>query len=133
MSENVKLIFKRALVHYISILKKFQSDQELEFSNDIFQVSVQGKIEKAEEIIRGLDSNPILQSTLDPNRELLCGVLQSYIDGLEKMKELTSSKLRNLAPSIPTIDFSVAQDELELAKRIQVSSCFDHGYGPKKL
>ena len=133
MTENVKLIFKRALLHYIGILKKLQSNHELEFSNDIFHVSIQGKIDKAEDLIKGLDSDVIqVQDTLDRNRELLCGVLDTYINGLEKMKELINSKLLDLDPSIPTIDFSVAQDELELAKRIQGSSCFEHGYKPKE-
>ena len=98
MSENVKSIFKRALAHYVRELKKLQEDKDLEFSNDIFNVSIQGKIDKIDDIIRGLDS-PLIHDTLEPNRELLCHVLQSYIEGLEKMKDLINSKLQSSDPS----------------------------------
>ena len=127
MSENVKSIFKRALVHYIRVLMKLQEDKDLEFSNDIFQVSIQGKIDKIDDIIKGLDS-PLIQDTLDQNRELLCHALQSYIEGLEKMKELINSKLQSSEPSLPAIKFANAENEIELAKRIQNDSCFEEGY-----
>jgi hypothetical protein len=127
MSENVKSIFKRALVHYIGVLMKLQEDKDLEFSNDIFQVSIQGKIDKIDDIIKGLDS-PLIQDTLDQNRELLCNALQSYIEGLDKMKELINSKLQSSEPSLPAIKFANAENEIELAKRIQSDSCFEEGY-----
>jgi hypothetical protein len=127
MSENVKFIFKRALVHYIRVLMKLQEDKDLEFSNDIFQVSIQGKIDKIDDIIKGLDS-PLIHDTLDQNRELLCHALQSYIEGLEKMKELINSKLQSSEPSLPAIKFANAENEIELAKRIQNDSCFEEGY-----
>ena len=41
MSENVKMIFKRALFHYIKVLEKLRDDKELEFSNDIFRQDIQ--------------------------------------------------------------------------------------------
>jgi hypothetical protein len=126
MSENVKFIFKRALLHYIRLLRKLQEDKELEFSNDTFHVSIQGKIEKTEDIIKALDSLHFEES-IDQNRELLCGVLQSYINGLDRMKELINSRLQASEPSLPPIDFANAQHEIELAKKIQQSSCFDHG------
>ncbi|HEX6378783.1 MAG TPA: hypothetical protein VFZ60_06870 [Nitrososphaeraceae archaeon] len=127
MSENVKSIFKRALAHYVRVLRKLQEDKDLEFSNDIFNVSIQGKIDKIEDIIKGLDS-PLFQDTSDQNKELLCHALQSYIEGLENMKELINSRLQSSEPSIPEIKFANAENEIELAKRIQVSSCFEKGY-----
>lgn len=127
MSENVKSIFKRALAHYVRVLRKLQENKDLEFSNDIFNVSIQGKIDKIEDIIKGLDS-PLFQDTSDQNKELLCHALQSYIEGLENMKELINSKLQSSEPSIPEIKFANAENEIELAKRIQVSSCFEKGY-----
>ena len=127
MSENVKSIFKRALAHYVRVLRKLQEDKDLEFSNDIFQVSIQGKIDKIDDIIKGLDS-PLIQDTLDQNRELLCNALQSYIEGLDKMKELINSKLQSSEPSLPAIKFANAENEIELAKRIQSDSCFEEGY-----
>ena len=127
MSENVKSIFKRALAHYVRVLRKLQEDKDLEFSNDIFNVSIQGKIDKIEDIIKGLDS-PLFQDTSDQNKELLCHALQSYIEGLEKMKDLINSKLQSSDPSLPAITFANAENEIELAKRIQVSSCFEKGY-----
>ena len=99
----------------------------MEFSNDIFNVSIQGKIDKIEDIIKGLDS-PLFQDTSDQNKELLCHALQSYIEGLENMKELINSRLQSSEPSIPEIKFANAENEIELAKRIQVSSCFEKGY-----
>jgi hypothetical protein len=127
MSENVKSIFKRALVHYVGVLMKLQADKDLEFSNDIFQVSIQGKIDKIDDIIKGLDS-PLIDDTLNQNRELLCHALQSYIEGLEKMKQLINSKLQSSEPSLPAIKFANAENEIELAKRIQNDSCFEEGY-----
>ena len=127
MSENVKSIFKRALAHYVRVLRKLQEDKDLEFSNDIFNVSIQGNIDKIEDIIKGLDS-PLFQDTSDQNKELLCHALQSYIEGLENMKELINSRLQSSEPSIPEIKFANAENEIELAKRIQVSSCFEKGY-----
>jgi len=128
MSENVKSIFKRALAHYVGALKKLQEDKDLEFSNDIFNVSIQGKIDKIDDIIKGLDS-PLFQDTLDQNRELLCHALQSYIEGLENMKELINSKLQSSESSLPEIKFANAENELELAKKIQTGSCLEKGYG----
>jgi hypothetical protein len=127
MSENVKSIFKMALLHYIRVLRKLQEDKDLEFSNDIFHVSIQGKIEKIDDIIKGLDS-PSHQDTFDQNREILCHALQSYIEGLEKMKELINSKLQSSEPSLPAIKFANAENEIALAKRIQNGSCFEKGY-----
>jgi hypothetical protein len=43
------------------------------------------------------------------------------------MKELINSRLQASEPSLPPIDFANAQHEIELAKKIQQSSCFDHG------
>ena len=126
MSENIKSIFKRGLLHYIQVLRKLQEDKELEFSNDTFHVTIQGKIEKTEDVIKALDSDHF-EETVDQNRELLCCVLQSYINGLDRMKELINSRLQASEPSLPPIDFANAQHEIELAKKIQQSSCFDHG------
>ena len=127
MSENVKSIFKRALAHNVRVLRKLQEDKELEFSNDIFNVSIQAKIDKIDDIIKGLDS-PSSQNTLDQNRELLCHALQSYIEGLEKMEKLINSKLQSSSsPSLPAIKFANAENEMELAKRIQNDSCFREG------
>ena len=127
MSENVKSIFKRALAHNVRVLRKLQEDKELEFSNDIFNVSIQAKIDKIDDIIKGLDS-PSSQNTLDQNRELLCHALQSYIEGLEKMEKLINSKLQSSEPSLPAIKFANAENEMELAKRIQNDSCFEKGF-----
>lgn len=127
MSENVKFIFKRALVHYIRILRKLQEDNELEFSNDIFHVSIQGKIEKIDDIIKGLDSD-MIEDTLDQNRELLCNALQSYLNGLEKTRHLINSKLHESEPSLPAMRFTNAEHEIELAKKIQQDSCFDQSH-----
>ena len=127
MSENVKSIFKRALAHYVRLLRKLQEDKDLEFSNDIFNVSIQEKIDKIDDIIKGLDS-PFIQDTMEQNRELLCHALRSYIEGLEKMKELINSKLQSSEPSLPAIKFANAENEIELAKRIQNDSCFEKGY-----
>lgn len=118
MSENVKFIFKRALLHYIRALRKLQEDNELEFSNDIFHVTIQGKIAKIEGIVADLDSD-LFDDTISQNRELLCGALRSYIGGLETMNGLINAKLQNLEPSLPTIKFTSAEHEIELAKKFR--------------
>lgn len=129
MGENVKLIFKRALSHYVDVLQKLKSDKEIEFSNDIFQVDIQDNIGKLERMLKGLDSpDPEPLSTLESNRELLCRSLQNYINDLENMKETINSKLRSSEPSIPTINFKNVDEEIALAKRIQTSSCFEKGF-----
>ena len=105
MGENVVLIFKRALTHYIKVLEKLKDDEEIEFSNEIFRSSIQDNIDKLNEAIKGLDST-FVQDTLDRNRELLCCPLQSYIDGLKKMKDLIISKLQSSEPSLPPIQLT---------------------------
>jgi len=128
MGENVVLIFKRALTHYIKVLEKLKDDEEIEFSNEIFRSSIQDNIDKLNEAIKGLDST-FVQDTLDRNRELLCCSLQSYIDGLKKMKDLIISKLQSSEPSLPPIQLTKVEYEIALAKRIQMSSCFEQGFG----
>jgi hypothetical protein len=125
--ENVKLIFKRALTHYIKVLEKLKDDKEIEFSNDIFRDDIQLNINKLEDIIKGFDSYDAL-TNVEKNRELLCSALQSYVEGLENMQKIIKSKLQTSEPSLPTIKFMKVDAELELAKRIQTSSCIEHGH-----
>ena len=47
---------------------------------------------------------------------------------LENMKELINSKLQSSEPSLPEIKFANAENELELAKKIQTGSFFEKGY-----
>ena len=126
--ENVKFIFGRAVLHYVDVLRKLQSDKELEFSDDVFRVSIQDNIEKLEGILKGLESpDPEPSYILEQNRQLLCCSLQSYIDDLEKMKELIKSKLQTSEPSLPTINFQKVDDQIEMPKRIRTKSCFEKG------
>ena len=127
--ENVKLIFKRALTHYVSVLENLKNDKEIEFSNDIFRDDIQLNINKLDDIIKRFDSYDAL-TNVEQNRELLCSALQSYIEGLESMKEILKSKLQTSEPSLPTIKFMKVDAELEIAKRIQIRSCIEQGFKP---
>jgi len=127
--ENVKLIFKRALTHYVSVLENLKNDKEIEFSNDIFRDDIQLNINKLDDIIKRFDSYDAL-TNVEQNRELLCSALQSYIEGLENMKEIIKSKLQTSEPSLPTIKFMKVDAELEIAKRIQIRSCIEQGFKP---
>ena len=120
--ENVKLIFKRALSHYVSILDNLKNDKEIEFSSDIFRDDIQLNMTKLNDIINNLGSYDAL-TTVEQNRELLCSALQSYIEGLENMKKIIISKLQTSEPSLPTIKFMKVDAEIEIAKRIQTNSC----------
>lgn len=127
LAEQVKMIFKRALSHYAKVLEKLQEDKELDFSNDIFLQDIQNNVNKINGMVDGVDA-PDGQSILDKNRELLCCALQSYIDDLEKMKDLIKSKLQNSEPALPSLKFTNVDEEIALAKRIQTSSCIEHGF-----
>jgi len=127
--ENVKLIFKRALTHYVSVLENLKNDKEIEFSNDKFRDDIQLNINKLDDIIKRFDSYDAL-TNVEQNRELLCSALQSYIEGLENMKEIIKSKLQTSEPSLPTIKFMKVDAELEIAKRIQIRSCIEQGFKP---
>jgi len=121
------MIFKRALSHYAKVLEKLQEDKELDFSNDIFLQDIQNNVNKINGMVDGVDA-PDGQSILDKNRELLCCALQSYIDDLDKMKDLIKSKLQNSEPALPSFTFTNVDEEIALAKRIQTSSCIEHGF-----
>jgi hypothetical protein len=127
LAEHVKMIFRRALSHYAKVLEKLQEDKELDFSNDIFLQDIQNNVNKINGIVDDVDA-PDGQSILDKNRELLCCALQSYIDDLEKMKDLIKSKLQNSEPALPSLKFTNVDEEITLAKRIQTSSCIEHGF-----
>lgn len=127
MSENVKMIFKRALNHYIKVLEKLRVDKGLEFSNDIFREDIQNNINTIDEMMKGLDSIDAMAS-IDKNRKLMCCSLENYISDLEKIKNKFTSKLQDTDASLPTIGFTKVNDELELARRIQTTSCIDHGF-----
>lgn len=127
LAEQVKMIFKRALSHYAKVLEKLQEDKELDFSNDIFLQDIQNNVNKINGMVDDVDA-PDGQSILDKNRELLCCALQSYIDDLEKMKDLIKSKLQNSEPALPSFKFTNVDEEIALAKRIQTSSCIEHGF-----
>ena len=118
--ENIKFIFKRALTHSISILENLKNDKEIEFSNDIFREDIQLNINKLNDIIKGFDTYDALMS-VEQNRNYF--VL--HYKGLENMKKLIESKLQTSEPSLPTIKFMKVEVELELAKRIQTSSCIE--------
>jgi len=121
------MIFKRALSHYAKVLEKLQEDKELDFSNDIFLQDIQNNVNKINGMVDGVDA-PDGQSILDKNRELLCCALQSYIYDLDKMKDLIKSKLQNSEPALPSFTFTNVDEEIALAKRIQTSSCIEHGF-----
>lgn len=125
MSENVKMIFKRALLHYIKVLEKLRDDKELEFSNDIFRQDIQNNINNIEDMIKGLDSQDAM-SVLDKKRKLMCCSLQSYISDLEKVKGLMTTRLQNADTSLPTIEFTNVDEELRLARKIQTGTCVQH-------
>lgn len=127
--ENVKLIFKRALTHYVSVLQNLKNYKEIEFSNDIFRDDIQLNINKLDDIIKDFDTYDALTS-IESNRELLCSALQSYIEGLENMKKVIEAKLQTSEPALPTIKFMKVDAELEIAKRIQTRSCIEHGFKP---
>lgn len=128
LAEQVKMIFKRALSHYAQVLEKLQEDKELDFSNDIFLQDIQNNVNKINGIVDGVDAPDDGQSILDKNRELLCCALQNYIDDLGKMKDLIKSKLQNSVPALPSFTFTTVDEEIALAKRIQTSSCIEHGF-----
>jgi hypothetical protein len=128
LAEQVKMIFKRALSHYAQVLEKLQEDKELDFSNDIFLQDIQNNVNKINGIIDGVDAPDDGQSILDKNRELLCCALQNYIDDLGKMKDLIKSKLQNSVPALPSFTFTTVDEEIALARRIQTSSCIEHGF-----
>lgn len=128
LAEQVKMIFKRALIHYAKVLEKLQEDKELDFSNDIFLQDIQNNVNKINGIVDGVDSPDDGQSILDKNRKLLCCALQNYSDDLDKMKDLIKSKLQNSEPALSSFTFTNVDEEIALAKRIQTSSCIEHGF-----
>ena len=65
LAEQVKMIFKRALIHYAKVLEKLQEDKELDFSNDLFLQDIQNNVNKINGIVDGVDSPDDGQSILD--------------------------------------------------------------------
>jgi hypothetical protein len=63
--------------------------------------------------------------TLDENRKFLCDCLRGYISYLEIAKNTIETKLQETL-SLPVIDLTKVDDELELSKRILKKSCEDH-------
>ena len=121
--ENVKFIFKNALLHYNQALEELKNDKEPEFSNAITQEVIEENVTKINQIITDLDSTD-WQYTIERHRELLCGCLRGYISNLEVSRSSIITKLQgNL--SLPVIDLSRIDNELELAKVILKKSCED--------
>ena len=121
--QNVKLIFRNALHHYNRNLEKLKNEKELDFSDPGIQEAIQDSINKNTKMIKKLGSNEWF-ITLDENRRFLCDCLRGYISYLEIAKRAMATKLHTL--SLPVIDLTKVDDELELSKRILKKTCEDH-------
>ncbi|HEX2305341.1 MAG TPA: hypothetical protein VHH33_03545 [Nitrososphaeraceae archaeon] len=122
--KNVKVIFRNALHHYNMMLEKLKNEKELDFSNPRIQEAIQENIDKNTKMIKKLGSNEWF-ITLDENRKFLCDCLRGYISYLEIAKNIIETKLQETL-SLPVIDLTKVDDELELSKRILKKSCEDH-------
>ena len=122
--KNVKVIFRNALHHYNMMLEKLKNEKELDLSNPRIQEAIQENIDKNTKMIKKLGSNEWF-ITLDENREFLCDCLRGYISCLEIAKNTIATKLQETL-SLPVIDLTKVDDELELSKRILKKSCEDH-------
>jgi hypothetical protein len=122
--KNVKVIFRNALHHYNMMLEKLKNEKELDFSNPRIQEAIQENIDKNTKMIKKLGSNEWF-ITLDENRKFLCDCLRGYISYLEIAKNTIETKLQETL-SLPVIDLTKVDDELELSKRILKKSCEDH-------
>ena len=71
-----------------------------------------------------LDSNN-WQQKLDQNREFLCCCLRGYISYLETTKDSISTNLKT-SSSLPNIDLTKTNNEIELSKKMLKESCEDH-------
>ena len=122
--QNVKLIFSNALRHYNRILDKLKNEKESDFSEPRLQEAIQDNIDKNTKMIKKLGSNEWF-ITLDENRKFLCDCLRGYISYLEIARSAIATKLQE-ALSLPVIDLTKVDDELELSKIILKNSCADH-------
>jgi hypothetical protein len=122
--KNVKVIFRNALHHYNMMLEKLKNEKELDFNNPRIQEAIQENIDKNTKMIKKLGSNEWF-ITLDENRKFLCDCLRGYISYLEIAKNTIETKLQETL-SLPVIDLTKVDDELELSKRILKKSCEDH-------
>jgi hypothetical protein len=122
--QNVKLIFSNALHHYNRILEKLKNEKELDFNDPGIQEAIQNSMDKNTKMIKKLGSNEWF-ITLDENRKFLCDCLRGYISYLEIAKSAIVAKLQERL-SLPVIDLTKVDDELELSKRILKNSCEDH-------
>jgi hypothetical protein len=112
---NVKIIFKNTLQHYNRVLEELKNDKEFDFSNIIIQKDIQQNIDKNTGIIDKLDSFDGLD-TVDNNRKYLCDCLRGYVSYLETTKFNIATKLKDRL-SLPTIDLSKLDNEIELTKK----------------
>ena len=122
--QDVKLIFRNALHHYNKILEKLKNDKELDLDDPVIQEAIQNSIDKNTKMIKKLGSNEWF-ITLDENRNFLCDCLRGYISYLEIAKTVIATKLQEKL-SLPVIDLTKVDDELELSKRMLKNSCEDH-------
>jgi hypothetical protein len=122
--QNVKLVFRNALHHYNRILEKIKNDRELDFSDPRIQEAIQANIDKNTKMIKKLGSNEWF-ITLDENRKFLCDCLRGYISYLEISKSAIATKLQETL-SLPVIDLTKVDDELQLSNIILKNSCADH-------
>ncbi|HEY7227197.1 MAG TPA: hypothetical protein VH481_03630, partial [Nitrososphaeraceae archaeon] len=81
-------------------------------------------IDKNTKMIKKLGSNEWF-ITLDENRKFLCDCLRGYISYLEISKSAIATKLQETL-SLPVIDLTKVDDELQLSNIILKNSCADH-------
>ena len=122
--QDVKLIFRNALHHYNRILENLKNEKELDLNDPGIQEAIQNSIDKNTKMIKKLGSNEWF-ITLDENRNFLCDCLRGYISYLEIAKTAIATKLQEKL-SLPVIDLTQVDDELELSKRMLKNSCEDH-------
>ena len=121
--ENVKIIFQNALHNYNKVIKELKNEEELDFSDARIQEDIQDNLEKNIQMIKKLGSNDGL-ATVHQNDKFLCDCLRGYISHLEKAKSAIATKLQQ--NSLPVIDLTKVDDELELSNRILKNLCEDH-------
>lgn len=121
--DNVKLVFKNALQHYNRILQQLKDEKEFRIRDGIIDDDILNNMNKNSQIINKLESTD-WQETLNRNRKFLCDCLRGYILHLEKTKSEISSKFQNTY-SLPVMDLNNIDIEIELARKISVTSCKD--------
>lgn len=119
---NIRLVFKNALNYYNNGIQNLKNKKDV-FINAVIEEDIKDNKDKISKLITDLESNNYSQK-LDQNREVLCSCLRGYISYLETTKHWISMNLK--ISSLPNIDLTKTNNEIELSEKILKESCQDH-------